>query len=152
MRPPLWQEVGEVVDDLADHCDRKLNVGSSHVGWKIAEAWIEGRLSLHAHLRIAPFGREADARDLCLTFEPLCRWQVRADLRDSDILALADKSCSVVNSLGADAAVICRVRCLSKLLNHGTTPNDAASLLFVRLYGWFRSMIATASLLTYRST
>jgi hypothetical protein len=61
----------EVVDDAADLRDRLRDRRTPKLARQIVEAYVEGRCSLHAHIRLRPGGVKEIARDLCFAFEPL---------------------------------------------------------------------------------
>src|SRR5580700_4308496 len=65
----LWHELGEVVDDAADLRDRMRDRRTPKLARNIAEAYVERRCSLHAHVRLRPGGIEEVARDLCIAFQ-----------------------------------------------------------------------------------
>ncbi len=61
---PLWDEVGEVCDDLADLRDSLRDGQTPKWTRRLAEAWCEGRCAIHLHLRIGTIGGESKAHDL----------------------------------------------------------------------------------------
>lgn len=68
---PLWQQLGEICDDLSDVDRRLREVKTAKATRRAADAYMHCRLSFHAHMRLGATGDELQTCDLCLSAHAL---------------------------------------------------------------------------------